>query len=119
MCRRSGGCTALRTIPETHSQSYRERAPSEDTLVERASSEVTLLDRWDMADMNGTSELERKRSYGIGGAGNIRTDMSVDMSANAVLMSVVGSEADLRAKIDQEAEKAEHRKLNCKKVRWR
>ena len=59
MCGHSRGSAALRTIPETNSQPFRERVPSEDTLVERASSEVTLLDRKNMADVNGTSELEK------------------------------------------------------------
>ena len=110
MCRRSGGCTALRPIPEANSQSYRERAPSEDTLVERASSEVTLLDRRDMGEVNGTSELERKRSYGIGGAGNIRTRYLFNKAADSMLTLVVGSEADLRNKIEADAEKAANRK---------
>ena len=45
---------------------------SEDTLVARSESEETLIDRNNMATPNGNVEVERRRSFGIGGAGNIR-----------------------------------------------
>ena len=45
---------------------------SEDTLTARSESEYTLVDSPNMAaNANSEVELERKRSFGIGGAGNI------------------------------------------------
>lgn len=68
-----------------------------------------------MADT--TNELERKRSYGIGGAGNIR----MELSRNSALVGIhltffVGSEADFRRKIEEDAEKASNRKLSAARV---
>lgn len=46
--------------------------PSEDTLISRGGSETTLVDGSNMASANDSAATERKRSFGIGGAGNIR-----------------------------------------------
>ena len=68
MFRRSRGSTPLRTISEDHSQPHNSRKSSEDTIVERPLSEVTLVGGATME----TTDVNRKRSFGIGGAGNIR-----------------------------------------------
>lgn len=70
MYRPSRGCAALRTISEDHSNPYSARKSSEDTIVGESLSEVTLVGSANMAE---TTETKRKRSFGIGGAGNIRT----------------------------------------------
>lgn len=54
-------------------QQYSSRA-SEDTLLPgRRSSESTLVNEDIMAGVPGMVDIERKRSFGIGGAGNIRS----------------------------------------------
>jgi hypothetical protein len=45
---------------------------SEDTLIPRSESEKTLVDLRDMATPVTHGEIERRKSFGIGGAGNIR-----------------------------------------------
>ncbi len=51
-------------------------AQSDDTLVERTSTVSTLAElppqRTNMASASTGLDLERRRSHGIGGAGNIR-----------------------------------------------
>ena len=69
MCRHSERLGTLQTI--TENSSHRPR-PSEDTLVGSRTSEQTLIGRNDMSSPGGTVDIERRRSFGIGGAGNIR-----------------------------------------------
>lgn len=46
---------------------------SQDTLIVRSESEETLVDTNNMpSTSNGEGAIERKTSFGIGGAGNIR-----------------------------------------------
>ena len=69
MCR-----SARDTEPQLQATTRRKNsAVSDDTLIGRRSSEGTLVDKHNMVEVNESTELERKRSYGIGGAGNIRT----------------------------------------------
>ena len=45
---------------------------SEDTLIPRSESEKTLVDLGNMATPVTNADIERRKSFGIGGAGNIR-----------------------------------------------
>jgi hypothetical protein len=64
----------LQTILENRTLRHPSRGSSESdiTLVGSLASESTVVGARNMASSNETVELERRRSYGIGGAGNIR-----------------------------------------------
>jgi hypothetical protein len=71
MPRSSQDTSYLSSIPEHFRSSARHR-DSEDTLTAHSESEDTLVDYPVMANnANEEVDLQRKRSFGIGGAGNI------------------------------------------------
>ena len=75
MLRYQEPCGRLAAISETRTQQpHRSRTSrnSEDTLISRGDSEATLVEDKNMSSSDEGAPIERKISYGIGGAGNIR-----------------------------------------------
>lgn len=65
MVQRNQNATWLSPISE-------QQRDSEDTLTAHSESEDTLVEFPNMTS-NSEAEIERRRSFGIGGAGNIRS----------------------------------------------
>jgi len=84
MIRQSGGrnTPTLRSVPEDRiapSSPLSSRRQSDDTLLNgldfpRVDSSDTLVEHKNMAERDQAATVERRRSTGIGGAGNMRED---------------------------------------------
>lgn len=74
MLRYQGPSNRQSGLSESTSPRHTTQQPrsSEDTLIGCGDSETTLVERRNMANSEQDAALERKISYGIGGAGNIR-----------------------------------------------
>lgn len=67
---RSLGLSAISGSSAPQEKDHRSR-DSQDTLIARSESEETLVNLDNMATSGAATEIERRRSFGIGGAGNI------------------------------------------------
>lgn len=61
--------------------------------------------------------MNEKKSFGIGGAGNIRTDIALHSQWGRYLLicsSIAGSKAEIKEKIEKEEQKEEEGGVSCK-----
>jgi hypothetical protein len=75
---------------------------SDSTLIDDSSSEVTLAVGVNMSSPGTTETVERKKSFGIGGAGNIREPFQRLPSPHPLVdLLSLGAKSDIQAAIEK------------------